>query len=347
MRKPKSTATSRAGVNYTRAIVEEANCCFQPIEHENDFGVDAIIELVEDERPRGVMVGLQIKSGKSFVTTDACRIPADAAHRAYWSTYPLPLLGIVYDPKARVAFWVDLKHAARTSAGRNGSAGTLTFAKRRFNRLDAECFVKFLLPRLLKRQILLSFEESLELASGEGEEHRIGLRSLFYGHCQSPATWEALIALFRARPVETTDPVLLYFLAHVPWHGDIMGSSATTIPEHLREDVRRELAAFGAADVLKLLSYVDERGFERGTIGQNVDALISVVEARRSILRSIGSDPKMQDDVRRGALLLTAYYEQGEARPFLQSVACEDKELTHFLDDILSLLEQHGHIYLY
>lgn len=347
MRKPKSTATSRAGVNYARSIVEAANCCFQPIEHENDFGVDAIIELVENEEPGGVMVGLQIKSGKSFVTTDTCLIPADAAHRSYWSRYPLPLLGIVYDPQEQVAFWVDLKHAMRTGTGRNGSKRALTFAKRRFNRLDAECFAKFLLPRLLRRQILLSFDESVELASGDSEEHRIGLRSLFYGHCQSAATWEFLIALFRARPIDTTDPVLLYFLAHIPWHGDIIGSPATTIPEDLREEVRRELAVFGTTEVLKLLNFVDERGFERGAIGQNVDALIGVVEARRSILRSIGTDPKVPVDVRRSALLLTAYYEQGDAVDFLQVVARADKRLRLFLDDIVSLLKQHGHINLY
>jgi hypothetical protein len=46
----KTNSTAKAGINYVRTIVEAHNCIFQKIDQENDVGIDALIELVKDER---------------------------------------------------------------------------------------------------------------------------------------------------------------------------------------------------------------------------------------------------------------------------------------------------------
>ena len=79
----KRNITSKSGLNHVRVVVESCNSIFHEIHQENDIGVDAIIEIIRDERPTGKMVALQIKSGESFFIRGDCVIPSDN-HQNYW-----------------------------------------------------------------------------------------------------------------------------------------------------------------------------------------------------------------------------------------------------------------------
>jgi hypothetical protein len=124
-----------------RSVVERANCIFQEIERHNDFGNDAILELVEDENVRGICLAVQIKSGGSYCTTDSCAIPSDRDHFEYWSKHSLPVIGIVYDPSETLAYWT---HITRDLRGRHyrvqNGPYTLRFAKTEINRFDYDSF---------------------------------------------------------------------------------------------------------------------------------------------------------------------------------------------------------------
>jgi len=45
-----TNVTAKIGVNFIRTVVEAAGSLFHKIEQENDLGVDALVELVRDER---------------------------------------------------------------------------------------------------------------------------------------------------------------------------------------------------------------------------------------------------------------------------------------------------------
>lgn len=64
----KTNSTSKAGINYVRTIVESHNCIFQKIDQENDVGIDALIEVVKNERPTGNFIAAQIKSENPTLT---------------------------------------------------------------------------------------------------------------------------------------------------------------------------------------------------------------------------------------------------------------------------------------
>ena len=63
--------------NYIRSATESAGSIFIKIEHENDLGVDALIEFVENEVPLNKQIAVQIKSGASYYSgiTRECLIP--------------------------------------------------------------------------------------------------------------------------------------------------------------------------------------------------------------------------------------------------------------------------------
>lgn len=64
-------SVERMGVSTIEKIINKMGMIFreQPID---DYGIDAQIEIVEDNYPTGKLIGVQIKSGESFFseTTD-------------------------------------------------------------------------------------------------------------------------------------------------------------------------------------------------------------------------------------------------------------------------------------
>ena len=67
MVKYKATSiTAKKGVNFVRSLVEDAGCLFHKIEQENDLGIDALIEIVNEERPLNKQIAAQIRSGPSY-----------------------------------------------------------------------------------------------------------------------------------------------------------------------------------------------------------------------------------------------------------------------------------------
>ena len=96
----KTNSTAKVGVGYIRTIVDHHNCIFQEIDTNNDLGIDAIIEIIKDEKPVSKFVATQIKSGKTYFNKkkNVCKIPIKN-HFNYWTSHPLPVYGIVHIPE--------------------------------------------------------------------------------------------------------------------------------------------------------------------------------------------------------------------------------------------------------
>ena len=110
MRYIQSNVTSKVGFNYTKNIVEEAGCLFQKIDQENDLGIDAIVEFIENNEPLCSSIAIQIKSGDSYYnnTNGEISFPVEG-HYNYWLNYSLPVIGVVYVTQKKNAFWIDIK----------------------------------------------------------------------------------------------------------------------------------------------------------------------------------------------------------------------------------------------
>jgi hypothetical protein len=114
MKAPKSELISRAGVHYAGYVFSTEGVIFRETSS-TDVGIDGQIELVSpDGEATGTLVGVQIKSGDSFVDNNAqiFSFKASKKHFSYWQNLRMPAIGIVYSPTLKVASWFDLtKHA--------------------------------------------------------------------------------------------------------------------------------------------------------------------------------------------------------------------------------------------
>lgn len=303
----RSAITAKEGINHIRAATESAGSMFIKIDHENDLGIDALIEFIENEVPLNKQVAVQIKSGASYYSERMreCLIPI-GEHKDYWEKHPLPVVGVVYVPAHGVAYWASIKGLLKTAA----EATVLRFPACEATKFDAKTFSSIFLPHAVGAVPALEFEESLRLARSEHpDEMYLGLLTLFRRYPDETATWDELVRVFLAFPSSELPPVLIYWLAHIPWHGDI-ASFGTTASPATREYGRSLLAEFGVREVLKLISLIDpEEQIARGTLGQSVEAIISSLPSSSALLRQVIESPASDMSQKEFAALIVAMNE--------------------------------------
>lgn len=104
-----SSHKEKLGVAEVIRICARARTIFRPTSID-DVGIDGFIEFVEDGEATGVMAGVQIKSGGSFINKSGNKFTfkADQDHFAYWARCSFPVIGIVFSPDYEKAIWLDL-----------------------------------------------------------------------------------------------------------------------------------------------------------------------------------------------------------------------------------------------
>lgn len=116
----KHDATGSIGVTETQLVVERLDWIFRR-QPENDYGIDAHVEVCEDSEVRGGLVGLQIKSGASYFkrkSADGWDHPISLDHRDYWLYGTLPVIVVLYDPDTRAGYWQVVSDATVVVTGK-------------------------------------------------------------------------------------------------------------------------------------------------------------------------------------------------------------------------------------
>lgn len=337
---PERNVTSKSGVNHARTVVESCNSIFHEIHQENDIGVDAIIEIIKNERPTGKMVALQIKSGESFFVRGECIIPVEN-HAIYWSSHHLPMFGIVYVPSLKNAYWVDIKKYL----AENENASTIKYQPTKANTFDGVDFKRVFIPTILKESPDgFSFEDSVELfRSSNNDESFLGLLLLFRLYTDKKEAWDEFVNYLRQRNTDEIPKIFPYFLAHIPWHFDIWGGNEK-ITNETREYGKKLFESLEKPEIVKLLSMIDdEKGIGRGTIGQSVEAVISSLPQSKLYLAEIVNDNDMDLKIREYAATIFAYKWRLASFPTLQPLT----HISSVISLIVSELKQHGRIALY
>ncbi|OQP99907.1 hypothetical protein BK412_25445 [Vibrio campbellii] len=344
-----SSAIAKKGVNFVRDIVESSNSIFHEVHQENDYGNDAFIELVDGTDVKGITVAVQIKSGKSFCSNVSCSIPASRQHFDYWLSHSLNVVGVVFDPEEQKSYWIDIKNYLRNNPDVvDHGPYTITFKKTAFAEFSSENFEKIFKPIHLRNQIVLDLNEAIKFVlSNDPTEHSVGINVLLRSYCHKLTAWQQIIAVFKERQLTMLDPAILYSMAHIPGHPDIYWTSTQKFPQELREQLKLLISRFGVEDIVRILCMLDvEDGFERGSLGQSAEAIISIVDKKAIKLVEIIKNCDLQKEIRDLAVMLYAYYEQELAIQPLKDFAVKYPELL-WASELAEQLEVEGYVYFY
>jgi hypothetical protein len=332
-KRPQSSGTAEAGVHHVAKVTSACNCLFNLTAQQNDLGNDGTIEFVVDESATGCCVATQIKSGVSYIRNGRFVLPADEKHFGYWRGHCLPVCGLVYDPASDIAKWVDI------TAHVNEHPTQFTIEVPDGNIFDQANFNEFrdhFLSYRLRFSDATNFGRALEDFSHLEDVRRCenGIRALFSFHRNRMETWYYVISVinnFRDHPLLR---LLIVTLSHVPGHGDIFWvPGENTIPERVCKDAEAFLRRMLSRDsiVTFLAAIGNQGGFERGTIGQCVQAIISLAPNHRASLESIIFDATVSQDVRYWALLRQILNEQHRDRPYCITIT--EKASSLFTDE--------------
>lgn len=331
--------TSKLGINHVRSTVESGKCIYHKIEQENDLGVDAIVELIKDGVPLNKQIAVQIKSGKSYYNTksDRCSIPVEH-HFDYWVNYPLGVYGVVYIPSLKTANWVDIKKYLIE----HGNVSKIEFDRTRTNIFDLENFTKMFMPTILNELPILSFDEAeILFQSDYPSENYLGLIVLFRSSPNVLKIWDLFIDYFRTKEWSDIPLILIYYFAHIPWHPDIW-YSGEPIKQETKEYVHNYFEKFKVNEIVKLLSFIDkDNAIARGTIGQSVQAIISSISNRNSLLLEVVNDNSLPIFLRECASLIFAYHNQKEALPILEALS---EEGSSYAGELVKYLNEYGFV---
>jgi hypothetical protein len=325
IKRKRSQAVSRTGVNLVKAIVERQNSTFQEIDLGNDLGNDAYIEFVVEESATGCCVAAQIKAGASYKSAAGeLRFYSDQSHFEYWSSHTLPILGFIVTEDER-AYWVDITAYLRANPSVI-TEGPYVVPIAQTNHLSDATFEAFRQHCLQYRDVYsreTNMGKALESFSARHNTELCfdGLRALFAYHRQQIAAWYYMISCLSNYRGHAVLPFLIARLCHIPGHGDIAWSNRNII----NEDIRRQARAFmrerlDRRDAITMLEAIDDRGIDRGTIGQCVHAIIEVMDSSAATMESIALDRSVQDQARYSAALLALYEAQMESKQAAKEV---------------------------
>jgi Domain of unknown function (DUF4365) len=335
----RSAVTAKQGINFVRSTVEDAGSLFIKVEQENDLGIDALLELIKDERPLNQQIAVQIKSGQSYYNADAneCVFPV-GSHREYWEKHPLPVFGIVFVPALNTASWVDIKLYLKA----NPDATVIRYRVSAANRFDGSSFSRLFVPAVVRETPTLTLEEAFAFArSDKQDEQYLGLLVLFRKYPNVQPTWDELVRFFVERPRDEIPHVLIYWLARIPGHGDI-SYFGEGVSESTRAYARTLLSRFGDPEVVKLLSFVDpENSISRGSIGQSVEAIISSLPRSSELLRRVLEASEVDLFIRECAVLILA---MNEGPGVIEDLAALAASGSWYATEIISHLREYGSI---
>jgi len=95
---------------------------YRPVHQEMDFGIDGYIDIVNNTQVTGLSIGVQIKSGSSYMakrTSGGIKYEGNNKHLNFYLNNKTPVILIVVDNECNNAFWVefDIEKTTPTSSG--------------------------------------------------------------------------------------------------------------------------------------------------------------------------------------------------------------------------------------
>jgi hypothetical protein len=259
-------------------------------------------------------------------------------HREYWAKHSLPVYGIVYVPALKTAHWVSITRYLKA----HPVATTVRYSVSEANRFDEKSFVSIFVPSIVHQIPTIPIEDAFRLIRSQKlDEAYLAIVVLFRRYPNVLRVWDEFLIFLRERPAAKIPDHLIYFLAHIPWHQDIVGYGEQLSTE-TRAYARQLISGLGSDDVFKLLSLIDpETSISRGSLGQSVEAIISSLPTFNTLLRQIVSDAGVDLFIRECAALILAIHEGTQAAPVLAELAASG---SWYASEMLMHLKEWGHI---
>lgn len=318
---PRTKATGNLGVKLVSEIVFRAGSIFREIPEETDIGIDGYIEFVDNEVATGILVGVQIKSGHSFLVQRQdgkyFELNVSRADMNYWNSQPIPIALIAYDPDTLLSGWMDITGYIRDKPEVLQKDNTSL----RINTLSSFTIDSFVgdfqttFRRYRREADLFDFADMMASEDSEQKFHGfLGLISHPKSRFSKLTCFLLLKHLFdkNGRLRSAVSDAISRYLAH-PEVGYFP-------PANICKYVESSLKDFGSREIAELLKTAlldDENLMQRGSIGQSVGVIITCIPEYEKHLCNIAIDSAESDEVRLAVIVLASEFEMQNVISFI------------------------------
>lgn len=336
--------TGKLGVNLLKSFIDENECYFHEILQENDVGIDAFIEFTKDGKNNGRCIAVQIKTGNSFfnVNKSVCNIPI-GDHYNYWKNHSLQVFGIVCDYEGKKAFWTSITDFIEKNSKNieNGKIKTISFPVMKINKLDSITFGTIFKPVIYGMLPRISFRESLALSNSTFlTEKELAIDLLLKTYVNDKGSWDRCSTVLQEENDAELLSKIIYYFSYIPYHPDLWGDLACS--QETKQYAKTLIQQIDKQTMIKMLS-LTEGGIDRGTIGQCVESLISIIPDNSETLVEI-IEGNHTNYIGLNAFLILSYYDS-------QFVLERSK---HFIDllgktaeTVVEFIKEYGNFELY
>ena len=161
MNKPNN---ERIGVSKTDYFFSSYGWLFRE-QSISDHGIDAHVEIVNDDKVTGDLIALQIKSGTSYFSeiSDVNIIyRTDTRHIEYWLNHSLPVILVLYHTQNDVFYWQHISNKTVSNTGKNWKVNISTDKKLTESSLEELCKISRL--HIEKRWLQLSVKSYSDIS---------------------------------------------------------------------------------------------------------------------------------------------------------------------------------------
>ena len=299
------------GCRYVAGVVENNNSIFQPVALNNDQGNDCYIEFVINGKATNWGVFVQIKSGSSYKDSKGYKIPADKHHLAYWNNPINPMIGIVYDPEVKKAFWVNIAEYIKANQHilHQEYHSIRVSPQQEFSEETFPAFTNHFIQHIKEFKSLENFGRSLDLFAcmDDADVCYEGLKSLYSNHRDKASGWLYIISNFAAIKEEGIRRNIIGLLSNyadnpnIFWHANNMQYYPN--PE-IKSEIKKWLTLhFGTKEIWLLLPYMRD-GVSAGSFSHSVFLVMDMIEDAHLHLKKIVFSSGISPDDRNHILWL-------------------------------------------
>ena len=120
MKAENTERTARRGVAMAMGVFESLGFAFRE-QSESDYGIDGHAELIVSDQPTGQLLGIQIKTGSSYLserTEKEVIFRTDPSHVEYWLKHSLPVIICLCDLDQSMIYWQPVNEDTAISTGK-------------------------------------------------------------------------------------------------------------------------------------------------------------------------------------------------------------------------------------
>lgn len=330
----------KKGIGYIRSVVEDSKCIFRQFLLEDDYGIDAIIELTKNDNLTGIMFAAQIKSGRSYCNKTSCHVRSDKKHFEYWSKYSLPVIVIVYDPSERAAYWHNITSFLTKNIIKNGPY-TISFNKNNNSRFDSKSIKSFIPKTKPKKPSRLKFKTAVMYSmSTDHDRFQRGVYSLLKDHIRSEESWNVLFTIFRTKPPPGLHGELIDLLSSIIDHHNMWWYGGYTRNLPFEDSIRKRMMEFTKDDVIRMLSFIyEEDDFTRIHTSKRINDVLTLISKRKEMIREIVNDKSLPLRVRESALMFSSCWEGRKILAHLKIIKRNHPELENRITFVRSFFK--------